>query len=92
MKKADIARRIHQQAGISADEAARVVDWIVALFKCTLESGEPIVITGFGTFKVLNKRPRRGRNPRTGEEMTIAARRVVTFHPSAAFKAAVAAV
>ena len=92
MKKADIARRIHQQAGISADEAARVVDWIVALFKGTLESGEPIVIAGFGTFKVRSKAARKGRNPHTGEAMMIAARRVVTFHPSAAFKAAVATV
>jgi integration host factor subunit alpha len=89
MRKADIATRIHQQAGISKKEAARVLDWIVALFKCTLESGEPIAIAGFGTFKARRKEARRGRNPRTGEAMMITARRVVTFHPSPIFKAAV---
>ena len=89
MRKADIATRIHQQVGISVDEAARVLDWIVALFKCTLESGEPITIARFGTFKVRRKEARRGRNPHTGEAMMIAARRVVTFHQSLAFKAAV---
>jgi integration host factor subunit alpha len=66
---------------MSQEEAAKVLDWIVTLFKPTVQRGKPIAIAGFGTF--------RGRNPRTGQETMIAARRVVTFHASPAFKAAV---
>ncbi len=89
MRKADIATRIHQQTGISEHGAAEFLEWIVALFKSTLQKGEPIAIAGFGTFRVRSKRSRKGRNPRTGEETIIAARRVVTFHASPVFKAAV---
>jgi len=86
MRKAHIVRSIHQQGWISKHEAEELLEWILALFKSTLQRGEPIAIAGFGTFAVRSKRPRRGRNPRTGEEMMIPARRVVTFHPSAIFK------
>jgi integration host factor subunit alpha len=89
MRKAHIARSIHQPAGISEKEAAKLLDWIVALFKSTLQIGEPIAIAGFGKFMVRSKGPRKGRNPRTGEAMIIAARRVVTFHASPVFKVAV---
>ena len=82
MQKAAIARRIHQQAGILEYKAAKVVDWILGLLKATLEAGEPINIQGFGKFRVRSKRARPGRNPQTGEPVTISARRVVTFHPS----------
>jgi integration host factor subunit alpha len=87
MKKADIARRIHQQVGVSENEAVELLDRILELFKSILQRGEPIAIVGFGKFTVRNKGPRKGRNPRTGEETTISARRVVTFHPSALLKA-----
>ena len=89
MRKADIARHIFQQAGISEHEAAKLLEWILALFTSTLQKGEPIAIAGFGTFRVRGKGPRKGRNPRTGEEIMIPARRVVTFHASPVFKAAV---
>ena len=82
MQKADIATRIYQHTGISKEEAAKVLDWILELFKTTLQAGEPIVIVGFGKFAVRHKRARRGRNPRTGETVTISARRVITFHAS----------
>ena len=86
MQKADIATRIHQHTGISKGEAAKVLDWVVELFKTTLQAGESITITRFGKFSVRKKHARPGRNPRTGEEMTISARRVVTFQPSHLFK------
>ena len=86
MLKADIASQIHRQAGISMREAAQLLEWILELFKTTLQAGEPIAIAGFGKFTVLKKHARPGRNPRTGEAMTISARRVVTFHPSHLFK------
>ncbi len=87
MQKVDIARRIHQQTGISMEEAAKVLDWILELFQTTLQAGEPIAIAGFGKFTVRNKRARQGRNPRTGDAVMISARRVVTFHASPLFKA-----
>ena len=86
MQKADIARHIRQQAGISETQAATLLEWILRFLKTTLQAGEPITIYGFGKFTVRNKRARQGRNPRTGEVVTISARRVVTFHPSLVFK------
>jgi len=86
MQKADIARRIHQQTGISETQAATLLDWFLELLKTTLQAGEPITIYGFGTFTVRSKRARQGRNPRTGEAVMIAARRVVSFHPSLRLK------
>ena len=86
MRKADIAKRISQQAGILEYEAAKVLDQILELLKTTLQAGEPIAIQGFGKFTVRSKRPRQGRNPRTGEAVMISARRVVTFQPSLLLK------
>ncbi|HEX9155864.1 MAG TPA: integration host factor subunit alpha [Nitrospira sp.] len=87
MRKLDIARRIHQQAGITEIQAADLLDWILELLKSTLQQGEEIVIAGFGKFAVRSKAARTGRNPRTGEATTISARRVVTFHASPLLKA-----
>jgi integration host factor subunit alpha len=56
--------------------------------KCTLESGEKIKISGFGNFVVREKKPRPGRNPQTGREILIEARRVLTFKPSPVLKQA----
>ena len=86
MDKADIARHIHQQAGISETESARVLEWILAFLKTTLQKGERITISDFGKFTVRSKRARQGRNPRTGEAVMISARRVVSFHPSLRFR------
>jgi integration host factor subunit alpha len=86
MRKADIARRIHQRVGISEKEAADLLDWILRFLTSTLQRGEPIAISGFGRLTVREKRPRNGRNPQTGEELMIAARRVITFHPSPLLK------
>jgi integration host factor subunit alpha len=79
MRKTEIAKRIHQEAGISEEEAATLLNWVFDLFKATLQKGEPITILGFGKFTVRSKLPRKGRNPRTGEPIMISARRVVTF-------------
>jgi integration host factor subunit alpha len=87
MQKNDIAQRIHQEAGISEEEAATLLNWVLELFKATLQRGEPIAIPSFGKFMVRSKATRLGRNPRTGEAIMIAARRVVLFHPSLHLKA-----
>src|SRR6185436_12819002 len=92
MQKIEIAHRIHLTAGISEDIAAAVLNVILDLFKATLQKGEPIAIPKFGKFTVRIKAARRGRNPRTGEDLIISPRRVVIFHASAHLKAAVSAV
>ena len=89
MQKADIARHIHQQAGISETESAKLLECVLGLLKTTLKAGQPVTISGLGKFTVLSKRARQGRNPRTGEAVLISARRVVSFHPSHVLKAAV---
>lgn len=86
MRKTEIAQRIHQEAGISEEEAATLLNWVLKLFKSTLQKGEPVSIANFGVFTVRNKASRRGRNPRTGEEVVIAPRRAVTFRASAHLK------
>lgn len=86
MQKAEIVTRIHQEAGVSLEDAARLLEWILGLFKTTLQAGEPITISGFGKFTVRSKGARPGRNPITGEAIMISARRVVTFHASHLFK------
>jgi integration host factor subunit alpha len=87
MKKADIARSIHQQAGVSEAEAADLLERVLGLLMSTLQRGEPIIITGFGRFTVRMKQPRKGPNPRTGEVIIVPGRKVVTFRPSALWKA-----
>ena len=62
MRKTEIAKRIHQEAGISEEEAATLLNWVFDLFKATLQKGEPITILGFGKFTVRSKLPRKGRN------------------------------
>jgi len=86
MRKADIARRIHQQAGIPEKEAAALLEWILELLKTALQNGEAIIIPGFGKFTVRSKVPRTGRNFKTGEALIIPTRRVVTFHSSPLLK------
>lgn len=82
MTKADIVETIYEKVGFSRKESAEIVDLVFDLMKETLEGGEKIKISGFGNFLVREKRPRKGRNPQTGEEMQISARRVLTFKPS----------
>ena len=76
MQKMEIAHRIHQEAGISEKEAAALLDWFLTLLKTTLQQGESISISNFGKFSVRSKNSRPGRNPQTGEQIMIAARRV----------------
>jgi len=82
MTKADIVETIYEKIGFSRKESAEIVDLVFDLIKETLENGEKIKISGFGNFMIREKRPRKGRNPQTGEEIQISARRVLTFKPS----------
>jgi len=86
MTKADIVERIHQKIGLSKKESAEMVEMVFGIMKNTLESGEKIKIAGFGNFVVKQKSDRRGRNPQTGDAITITDRRILTFKPSQVLK------
>jgi integration host factor subunit alpha len=86
MTKADIVERIYEKVGFSKKEATEVVESIFELVKRRLERGEKVKISGFGNFVVNEKRPRKGRNPQTGEEIVISGRRVLTFKASQVLK------
>jgi len=80
--RADIAETIYEKVGISKKEAHEIVEMIIKEITDALREGEPVKISGFGTFLVRKKGPRIGRNPKTGEEIEITSRRVITFKPS----------
>ena len=82
MTKAEVIKIICEKTGFALKESTEIVDHLFDILKETLESGEKVKISGFGNFNVHTKRPRKGRNPQTGEEMVISGRRVVTFKPS----------
>jgi len=86
MRKADIANLLYERHGIPKREAAAIVELILDEVKETLAQGEEVKIAGFGNFTVRQKRARKGRNPKTGEEIGITPRRVVSFRASPVFK------
>jgi integration host factor subunit alpha len=89
MTKADIVEKIYEKVGFSKKESAELVELVFDIVKRTLEQGDKIKIAGFGNFVVKEKADRRGRNPQTGEEITISARRILTFKPSQVLKASI---
>ena len=82
MVKADIVRTIELQMGLSHEEATVQVNQILSLIKNRLTEDDPVLISGFGQWKVREKNSRIGRNPKTLDEHEVSARRVVTFYPS----------
>ena len=82
MVKADIVRSIEVQLGLSHEEASNQVEQILSLIKNRLTEDDPVLISGFGQWKVREKISRVGRNPKTKTEYVISPRRVVTFYPS----------
>ena len=89
MTKADIVDKIHTGIGLSKKDAIDMMEAVISIMKSTLEQGETLKISGFGSFVVKQKNDRRGRNPQTGESITINARRILTFKPSAVLKDAI---
>lgn len=89
MTKADIAERIQAGTGLSKKESAEMMEAVFSIMKSTLESGKTLKISGFGSFIVKQKSDRRGRNPQTGESITIEARRILTFKPSTVLRQAI---
>ena len=83
MTRADIVDTIYEKVGgFSKKEATAIVETVFETVKKTLEEGNKIKISGFGNFVVRDKKARPGRNPQTGKEITISARRVLTFKAS----------
>lgn len=85
--KADIVEKVYQKIGFSKKEASELVELVFDQLKNTLCSGEKVKISGFGNFVVRAKNERIGRNPQTGDQIKISARRVLTFRPSQVLKA-----
>jgi len=84
--RADLAKKIASSAGLTASESYKMVDLFFNEISTSLIRGENVKITGMGTFKILDKAQRIGRNPKTGVPAIISARRVVSFKPSTEFR------
>jgi len=89
MTKADLVERLYEKVGLPKKEAREMIENLFNLLSAVLSEGESIKISGFGTFLVRRKGVRKGRNPKTGEEIQITQRRVITFKPSQQFKSLV---
>ena len=78
----ELALSITEKLGFTQRNAAGIVDTVFATLKSTLVNGESIKFVQFGSFNIRDKSPRQGRNPKTGESMTITKRQMITFRPS----------
>src|SRR5215470_12538450 len=87
--RAHLAERIYAQIGLSRNESADLLETVLERMSATLEAGQSVKISGFGTFSVRQKGRRIGRNPKTGVEVPILPRRVLVFRPSHVLKARV---
>ena len=86
LTKAEMAERLFIEVGLNKREAKEFVDAYFEVIREALESGEQVKLSGFGNFDLRLKNQRPGRNPKTGEEIPISARRVVTFRPGQKLK------
>lgn len=86
MTKADLTKELHDKNGLSRAESVHMVELIIETIKANLAEGKTVKIAGFGTFTVRKKGERKGRIIKTGEEITITPRKVVTFRASNQFK------
>lgn len=90
MTKADLVEMLFNRMGMNKRDAKDMVDAFFDEIRAALEDGRTVKLSGFGNFQLRDKAQRPGRNPKTGEEIAITARRVVTFHASQKLKEAVA--
>jgi len=79
LTKADIIEVVYKEIGLPKNQCTELVETLLEIIKGTLESGEDVLISGFGKFCVKAKKERRGRNPATGQDLMLDERRVVTF-------------
>lgn len=91
MNKEDLVKQIAEKSQLTKENANKAVDALIQTITESLKKGEPVALTGFGTFKVTQREERQGRNPRTGAAITIAAATVPSFTAGKTFKEAVKA-
>ena len=91
LTRMDLAQAVFREVGLSRNESAALVESVLRHMADALVAGENVKISSFGTFSVRHKNARIGRNPKTGEEVPISPRRVLTFRPSQLMKERVAA-
>lgn len=89
LTKAGIAEMLFEDLGLNKREAKDIVECFFEEIRLSLENNESVKLSGFGNFELRDKTPRPGRNPKTGEEIPISARRVVTFRPGQKLRARV---
>jgi integration host factor subunit alpha len=89
LTKADLAEKLFEELGLNKREAKEMVEVFFEEIKLALEGNYQVKLSGFGNFDLRDKKERPGRNPKTGEEIPISARRVVTFRPGQKLKARV---
>ena len=86
LTKDHLISSVGNRLGISRFESSRIVESVLETIKSSLSNGEDVLISGFGKFSVKKKAPRRGRNPATGEDLTLDQRRVITFRCSSVMR------
>ncbi|MCP5180147.1 MAG: integration host factor subunit alpha [Pseudomonadales bacterium] len=86
LTKAELAERLFEELGLNKREAKEIVELFFQEIRSSLEHNVPVKLSGFGNFELREKGERPGRNPKTGEEIPITARRVVTFKPGQKLK------
>jgi integration host factor subunit alpha len=91
LTRMDLAEAVFREVGLSRNESAQLVESVLSHVSDALARGETVKISSFGTFSVREKNARMGRNPKTGEEVPISPRRVLSFRPSHLMKERVAA-
>jgi integration host factor subunit alpha len=91
LTKSEMAERLYEELGLNKREAKEIVELFFEEIRSCLEANEQVKLSGFGNFDLRDKSQRPGRNPKTGEEIPISARRVVTFRPGQKLKARVEA-
>jgi integration host factor subunit alpha len=89
LTKAEVAEHLFEKVGLSKRDAKDMVEIFFEDIRETLESGEQVKLSGFGNFDLREKSERPGRNPKTGEDIPISARKVVTFRPGQKLKSRV---
>lgn len=89
LTKAEMAEGLFENVGLNKREAKEFIDALFETLRVALESGRQVKLSGFGNFELRHKNERPGRNPKTGEEIPISARRVVTFRPGQKLRARV---
>jgi len=86
LKKNDIVERLQAELGFTKSQSIQVTECLLDQIKSSLESGDDVLVSGFGKFSVKEKNERKGRNPATGDDMMLEPRRVVTFKYSGSLR------